>query len=88
MSQFKKASEIDKSNKRAFFPEIRDVIISYLKNSTHPVTVTGTIIELNKYGLNPSRNIVKRYFDDLEKAGVVTVRLNGNVYEFTLIKKE
>ncbi|MDD4300830.1 MAG: hypothetical protein PHO78_09315 [Methanomicrobium sp.] len=88
MSQFKKASEIDKSSKRAFYPEIRDVIIKHLKTFQNPVTITSTIIELNKCGLNPSRSVVKRYLDELVKAGAVTVRLNGNVYEFTLSKKE
>ena len=89
MNSFKKASDIAKKSKKySFPPEVKDVIIRHLNNFNHPVTVTSTLIELNKNGLDPSRSIIKRYLDKLAESGYARVKLNGNTYEYESFKKK
>lgn len=56
----------------------------HLKNFDHPVTVTSTLIALNKRGLNPSRSTIRKYLDRLVESGFANVELNGNTYEYEL----
>ncbi|MBP2132589.1 hypothetical protein J2128_000510 [Methanomicrobium sp. W14] len=87
MASFKKASEIHEMDKRAFVPEIKDVLIRHIKSFGRPVTVTSAIVELNKNGLNPSRSVVRRHLDELAESGFLDVSLNGNVYEYRIKRK-
>ena len=88
MNSFKKASDIaDNSKGQSFPPEIKDVIIKHFYNFNHPVTITSSLIELNKRGLNPSRGVIHRYLDKLVESGFATVKLNGNIYEYESNKK-
>ena len=90
MTAFKKASETEENkndNQGTFPPEIKTVILKHLKSFNNPVTVTSTLIELNRNGLNPSRGTVRRYLDKMAESGLVKVHLIGNVSEFELIKR-
>lgn len=90
MTAFKKASEI-KENKngiqRSSPPEIKTIILKHLKSFNNPVTVTSTLIELNRNGLNPSRGTVRKYLDKMAESGFVKVHMAGNICEFELIKR-
>ncbi len=88
MESFRKASEIKKpSDSFRPPPEIKQVIKEHLMNFQKPVTVTSTLVALNRHGLNPGRPTVKRYLDALVKSGAATVVLNGNCSEYTPVRR-
>lgn len=88
MESFRKASEIKKPpGSFRPIPEIKQVIKEHLMNFQQPVTVTSTLMALNRHGLNPGRPAVKKYLDALVKSGAATVVLNGNCSEYTPVRR-
>ena len=88
MNPFKKASEIPSDRHPQFPPEVQDVLIRHIRTFGAPVTVTSSLVELNKHRLNPSRSAIKGVLDKLAKAGVVKAVKNGNVWEYYPVKKQ
>ena len=82
MNTFRKASEIPEDRSPEFPPEVQDVILRHIRTFGAPVTVTSSLVELNKHRLNPSRSTIKSVLDKLAKAGVARAYKNGNVWEY------
>ena len=87
MNAFKKASEIPDDRHPEFPPEVQDVILRHIRTFGAPVTITSSLVELNKHRLNPSRSAIKGVLDKLAKAGVVKAVKNGNVWEYSPVEK-
>ncbi len=87
MNAFKKASEIPEDRSPEFPPEVQDVILRHIRTFGAPVTVTSSLVELNKHRLNPSRSTIKGVLDKLAKAGVARAYKNGNVWEYLPVEK-
>ena len=85
MNPFKKASEIPSDRHPQFPPEVQDVLLRHIRTFGAPVTVTSSLVELNKHRLNLSRSAMKGVLDKLAKAGVVKAVKNGNVSDITFI---
>ncbi len=87
MNAFRKASEIPEDRSPEFPPEVQDVILRHIRTFGAPVTVTSSLVELNKHRLNPSRAVIKRILDKLVDTGAAKAFKNGNVWEYLPVEK-
>ncbi|WOF16171.1 hypothetical protein F1737_05345 [Methanoplanus sp. FWC-SCC4] len=89
MNPFKTGKEFEKDRIRSTTPpEIKDVILKHVNYFDQPVTVTSTLMALNRHGLNPTRALIKKRLDELAESGYVKVRKNGNISEYTPLQKK